>query len=240
MSDMADKDYLAKTLANHSNLVSILPIENRHKNHNIFKLTIVTSNNVHKIISTPNGNKATCFDNVPPKVVKMCADELSVTVTELIDSTYANNLFPNDMRKSELCPLFKKKIDMIKNNYRSVSIFKRFWDYHSRTVNGFFFWQIFNDMLCAYHKKYGCEHVLLKVIDLWKNALDSNNFAGSGHFILIDLSKAFDCVPHGLLITKLKAYGLTDDACRFMSSYLSGWFQRVHLSNEKKSYWSHY
>ncbi len=78
-----------------------------------------------------------------------------------------------------------------------------------------FFGQIFNDMLCAYRKKYGCEHVLLKVIDLWKHALDSNKFAGT---ILIDLPKAFDCVPHGLLITKLKTYGLTDDACRFMSS----------------------
>ncbi len=40
-------------------------------------------------------------------------------------------------------------------------------------------------------------------------------------------------MPHGLLITKLKAYGLTDDACWFMSSYLSGRFQRVRLSNEK-------
>ncbi len=84
-----------------------------------------------------------------------------------------------------------------------------------------FFCLIFNDMLCAYHKKYGCEHVLLKVIDLWKNTLDSNNFAGT---ILIDLSKAFDYMPHRLLITKLKTYGLTDHTCRFMSSYLSGRF----------------
>ncbi len=91
-----------------------------------------------------------------------------------------------------------------------------------------FFSLIFNDM-CVYHKMNGCEHVLLKVIDLWKNALDSNNFAGT---ILIDVSKAFACVPHGLLITKLKAYGLTDDAC----SYLNGKFQRIHLSYEKNSW----
>ncbi len=59
-----------------------------------------------------------------------------------------------------------------------------------------FFSLIVYDILCTYRKMYGCEHVLLKVIDLWKNALDSNNFAG---IILIDLSKAFDCVLHGLL-----------------------------------------
>ncbi len=75
---------------------------------------MVSSNYVHKIMSKLNKNKATGFDNVPPKVVKMCTDELSVTVTELISSVFANNLFPDDMIKAELCPLFKKKDDTIK------------------------------------------------------------------------------------------------------------------------------
>ncbi len=75
--------------------------------------------------------------------------------------------------------------------------------------------QIFNNALCDYRTMYGCEHVLLKVIDLSKNALDSNNFAGT---TLNDPSKAFDNVPHELLITKLKEYGLTDDDCRLVSS----------------------
>ncbi len=43
----------------------------------------------------------------------MCADEVSVTVTELINSAFANNLFPDDIKKAELCPLIKKKDDMI-------------------------------------------------------------------------------------------------------------------------------
>ncbi len=90
---------------------------------------MVSSNYVHKIISNLNEDKAPGFDNVPPEVVKMCADELSVTVTELINSAFANNLFPGDKKKAELCPHFKKD-GMIKNNYRPVSIlsvfFKRF------------------------------------------------------------------------------------------------------------------
>ncbi len=65
-----------------------------------------------------------------------------------------------------------------------------------------YFINIFNDMLCAYRKKWGCEHVLLKVIDSWKKALDENKFTGT---VLMDLSKAFDCVPHGLLIAKFNA-----------------------------------
>ena len=37
----------------------------------------------------------------------------------------------------------------------------------------------------------------------------------------MDLSKAFDCLPHGLLIEKLRACGLASDAIDLLSSYLS-------------------
>ena len=47
----------------------------------------------------------------------------------------------------------------------------------------------------------------------------------------MDLSKAFDCLPHNLIIMKLKAYGLTEDACKLMESYLSERKQRVKITN---------
>ena len=39
--------------------------------------------------------------------------------------------------------------------------------------------------------------------------------------ILMDLSKAFDCLPHGLLIAKLKAYGLSEERVKLLDSYLN-------------------
>jgi hypothetical protein len=53
----------------------------------------------------------------------------------------------------------------------------------------------------------------------------------------MDLSKAFDCIPHGLLKAKMNACGMSNNACEFMSSYLSGRYQRVKISNDKSS-WS--
>ncbi len=49
-------------------------------------------------MSKLNENKVTGFDNVPPKLIKMCADELSVTVTQLINSAFANNIFSDDVK----------------------------------------------------------------------------------------------------------------------------------------------
>ena len=45
------------------------------------------------------------------------------------------------------------------------------------------------------------------------------------------LSKAFDCLPHGLLIKKLGAYGLVTEAIDLLSSYLSDRVQQVGLGS---------
>ena len=52
----------------------------------------------------------------------------------------------------------------------------------------------------------------------------------------MDLSKAFDCLPNGLLVAKLHAYGLSTAACHLMFSYLRGRRQRVKISNSR-SFW---
>ena len=48
--------------------------------------------------------------------------------------------------------------------------------------------------------------------------------------MLMDASKAFDCLPHQLIIAKLKAYGMKKEGCIFIWSYLSKHRQRVKLS----------
>ena len=72
----------------------------------------------------------------------------------------------------------------------------------------------------------GCQSTLLRLTEDWRNALDNHGFVAA---ILMDLSKAFDCMPHGLLLWKLRAYGLSGKACALVSSYLSDRKQRVKL-----------
>ena len=71
--------------------------------------------------------------------------------------------------------------------------------------------------ISAYRKSYSSNHVLLRLIENWKKSLDNKNFVGT---VLMDLSKAFDCVPHDLLVAKLHAYGLSKDGVTFIYSYL--------------------
>ena len=73
--------------------------------------------------------------------------------------------------------------------------------------------------ISAYRKHYSCQHVLLRMIKMCRRCLDDDKMAGA---ILMDLSKAFDCLPHDLLIAKLDAYGFDKEALRHILSYLSG------------------
>ena len=72
--------------------------------------------------------------------------------------------------------------------------------------------------LSAFRPGYGTQSTLLKIIEDWKKALDENKYVCA---ILMDLSKAFDCLPHNLLLFKLKYYGLSENALSLIKNYLS-------------------
>ena len=71
--------------------------------------------------------------------------------------------------------------------------------------------------LVAYKKSYNTQHLLIKMIEEWRENLDNNFFVG---VVLTNLSKAFDCIPHDLLIAKLSAYGLSSDSLCYIYCYL--------------------
>ena len=54
--------------------------------------------------------------------------------------------------------------------------------------------------------------------------------------VLVDLSKAFDGLPYGLLIEKLRPYGLAPEAIDLLSSYLSDIMQQVRLGSHTSTW----
>ena len=56
--------------------------------------------------------------------------------------------------------------------------------------------------ISAHRKSYSTNHVLIPLIENWKKSLNEKKFVGA---VLMDLSMAFDSIPHDRLIAKMYA-----------------------------------
>jgi hypothetical protein len=91
----------------------------------------------------------------------------------------------------------------------------------------------FNIYLSAFRSGYSCQDTLIRIIEDWKNLLDNNQYVAA---ILMDLSKAFDCLPRNLLLLKLKNYGVSENSLKLLQSYLTGRKQCVKIGSVCSSF----
>ena len=86
---------------------------------------------------------------------------------------------------------------------------------------------------CGFRKGYSAQHCLLSMLEKWKSAIDNRKMFSD---LLTDLSKAFDCLSHGLLIAKLNAYEFSIAALRLEQNYLSNHKQRTKINSDFSSW----
>ena len=144
--------------------------------------------------------------------------------------------FPHELKKSETSPLYKSQDNLEPQNYRSLSVLTCLSKIFERVYNdqmGVYFKDILSTLLSAFRKRYGCHHVLTKLLENSKQALDEGTNVG---LILLDLSKVFDCLPHRLLLCKLNAYGISYEACNLIKSYLCQRLQRVKVASTRSQW----
>ena len=75
-----------------------------------------------------------------------------------------------------------------------------------------------NQLLCGLSKAHSTQHALFRSIQSLQKELDESEFVGT---ILMDLSKAYDCLPHNLMVAKLEAYSLAKESLQLINNYLS-------------------
>jgi hypothetical protein len=233
ISDSLLTDHLCTKYENHP---SIIMIKNHFQNAPIFNFAPTNENEVRKFISKLDIKKAVGYDYISPKIIKLSCEHICPVITQLVNHCLQKHVFPHDLKLAEVSAIYKKNDKLNKENYRPISILvilsKVFEKILALRMTSYLY-PLFDPLLSAYREGYNCEHVLIKFTSIWKKALDNNVYFGA---LLMDLSKAFDCLPHCLLVAKLKAYGFSNNSCLLICSYLSQRKQRVKIGSSRSSW----
>ena len=217
---------ISKTFSNHP---SIKMIKSKGPNQT-FSMKMVTESEVLNVLKKIDAKKATGFDNIPPKIIKDSAHILVKPITGIINLSIAECIFPTKAKISSTLAFFKKGDRTHKGNYRPVSILSVFSKVFEKIIHSQiseFSETFLSKYVSAYRKNHSCQHVLIRLLEELKHNLDNNYIVGA---ILMDLSKAFDCIHHDLLMAKMEAYGFDEYTRKYIYSYLKGRRQCVRIN----------
>ena len=216
--------------------LSIEKIKKAIKTTEKFSFHNLKDDEVQKIIMNLDGSKATPVGDIPTDMLKQAIDIHLLIKTQIIIMSIDNNCYPEDLKLAEVSPVFKKKDDLNKENYRPISVLSHV----SKVFERVMYQQIedfmkdkLSNLLIGFRKNHNTQHCLTSLLERWKKTLDKGGYIFA---IFMDLSKALDTLNYILLIAKLGAYGFDAKALYYIKSYLDNRKQRVRVNNNFSSW----
>ena len=208
---------------------SVIAIEQKFKGQMSFSFIPVRDSYIRRILSSIKINKATGADGISSRLLKLAEPGILGSLTKLINRCIINSSWPTDWKISIVSPIYKKDSETLKSNYRPVSVLLAVSKIAERVI----FDQLYefsldflSGNLSGFLKGHSCTTALLKTCEDIRENLDSSEYSAA---ITIDLSKAFDSINRNLLLAKLSAYGVTEDALQLLCSYLTDRKQHVKI-----------
>ena len=95
---------------------SILIIKNKIENTNTFHFKHVMLSDIKNEINGLNPNKATTHNNIPPKIIWQSAEVTGNTLQLLFNNAISNSEFPENLKLTDVTPVFNKKGPIGKTN----------------------------------------------------------------------------------------------------------------------------
>ena len=181
-------------------------------------------------LSNLNPKKASTVKSIPARILKENQDIFAPFLMETFNNSLLQKTFPEDLKLGDITSLFKNDEATKKRNYRPITVLSALSKVFERLLYAQMIGYsdtILVPYLCGFRKGSNTQHALLRLMDTCKNSLDKKGVVGA---LLMDLSKAFDCIDHELLIAKLSAYGFCNKALLMIYSYLTGRKQRVKVN----------
>ena len=205
------------------------------ENRSFFEFSRVSELEVRNVFDRLKNKKSNDFYGLNTVMIKKVKNLVIPPLTKLINGSIEGNCFPDCLKVACVVPIFKRGDSDDPNNYRPISILP--------IVS-----KIYESILKEQLVKYLEERQLLTgaqfgfragrstvgaaacLIDDIVDGFEAGDYSCAS---FLDLSKAFDCVNHSVLLRKLHMYGLCPSACRLLASYLGNRRQTVSVDGQE-------
>lgn len=205
-----------------------------------FLVSEVSFNKVRETISHLKNKNSRDIYGFNVRVIKSVVNVILIPLTKIINLCIRNKIFPKCMKRALVIPVFKKGNIEEAENYRPISLLpiisKIFEKVIAEQIVQFFESNnLFTKQQFGFRKN---KNTTLGILNLVSDIMDAFDDQGYDAVLFCDLSKAFDCVDHGILLQKLGAYNFQEDTIELLKSYLTDRFQAVKyggvLSDERE------
>ena len=214
---------------------SVIKIRQMAKENAVFQFRRFEYAEVWDEINRLDVRKKTSGD-LPPHILKLTSDLSFSEATKLANEMVEQCIFPEKLKLADVSPVFKNGDATVKKNFRPISVLSSLSKVFERLLLKQilpFIEKRLSSILWSFKKGHSTQHALFQVIEMIRRCVDKG---GVTAMVLMDLSKAYDCLPHDLLIAKLEAYGFGIDSLKLIHSYLTERKQRFKVGSSFSSW----
>ena len=194
-----------------------------------FYLSPVTQGEIENYLKSLKTSSAG-FDEISPYVLKHISNLLSIPLKHIINLTFKKGVFPDELKKAKVVPIFKSGTRTDLSNYRPISVLPAFSKVFekvltTRLVNFIEFNNLFADSQHGFRSGRSTQSAILQFTSNVYKYLEKKCYLAG---IFLDLSKAFDSICHSILLKKLCNFGIRGLPLRLIESYLTNRSQAVY------------
>lgn len=170
-------------------------------------------------------------DGIPSALLKYGGPDIPLLLLNIFTLSMTRHVFPNMWKHAVVIPRHKRGSRLNIDNYRPIShtpIASRIMERLVKAAMLRFLLphNLLNRSQHGFLPAKSCQTCMFEFLNGVTTAIDSGQALV---IVFLDMTKAFDRVPHSKLLTKLASFGICGRLLSWFSSYLSNRTQSVHL-----------